>query len=585
MLRGRTVNEACLKLLLVEDNPGDVRLLKECLADTGSVRFSITSAGCMKDAARILHDESFDIILLDLSLPDSHGFDSFISIKMNAPEIPIVLLTGIDDEQLAVRAVQNGAQDYLVKGQVEGSILIRALRYAIERHSMLQELERIRNLEHQMAYYDSLTGLPNRQLFYDRLNQGIYHAERYDTRLALMFLDLDGFKDVNDRHGHNTGDMLLQAVAGRLKDCLRQSDTVARIGGDEFTFVLSNISSVFDVSSVARKIRNVLVSPFHLSGEDVHVSASVGASIYPDDAGDAQSLIKKADMAMYKAKEQGRNIYKLYGDISSTVESERRSVENCLVQALEKNEFMLYYQPQVDIRSGQIKGMEALIRWNHPELGFIPPAEFIPLLEETGRITVVGDWVLRNACRQMKAWVECGYEQMRMAVNLSAVQLRQDDLLDRVRTILDETGLSASYLDFEVTESSAIYDMDFSISVLNDLKRMGSHVSIDDFGTGLSSLKYLKNLPVNKLKIDRSFVSDVDTSADSVAIIKAIIAMAKSMHLEVVAEGVETDLQADFLRSNLCDSGQGFLYSAPVPADIGTMLLHVDSNVMPLAMC
>ncbi|MBD1894571.1 EAL domain-containing protein [Coleofasciculus sp. FACHB-129] len=434
-------------------------------------------------------------------------------------------------------------------------------------------------IRHQ-ASHDLLTGLPNRLLFNDRLSLALASTHlNCGDMLAVVFLDLDGFKTINDTLGHAVGDLLLQCAARRLTDCLRETDIVARWGGDEFTIMLSPITCLDDVTKIAKRILGALNVPFHF--EDVetyhdtslHIKASLGIALAPYDGEDAETLLKNADAAMYRAKQQGRNNYQLYTPALGAKALERLKLENRLYKALEREEFLLHYQPQVDLKTGQIVGMEALIRWQSPELGLIPPYQFIPLAEETGLISPIGEWVLRTACRQNRLWQSLGVPPIRIAVNLSGRQVQQPTLVKVVEQILAETELEPRYLELEITESIAMQDVEWTISVLQKLQELEIHISMDDFGTGYSSLSYLKHFPLNTLKIDRSFIRDLMTNTHDAAIIKAVMALGHGLNLKVIAEGVETVEQLDFLYSVQCDGLQGYLFSPPVPAEAATEIL------------
>ena len=424
-----------------------------------------------------------------------------------------------------------------------------------------------------LAYHDALTGLPNRLLFKDRLTVALSHAQRDSARLAVLFLDLDRFKVINDSLGHNVGDQLLQAVATRIAACVRESDTVARLGGDEFTLLLP-IAHSEDAARVAQKIVEAIRYPFHIEGREFFTTTSIGISIYPEDGTDAETLIKNADTAMYQAKEQGRDNYQLFNAFVNARALQRIALEHGLRRALMNEELEVHYQPIYDFRSGKISGMEALLRWNHPELGRIPPMTFIPIAEATGMMVPIGLWCLRTACAQARTWQEVGFKNLSLAVNLSVTQLQQPDLVDRVREILRETGLPAHQLELEITESSAMASPETIARTLHDLKNLGVRISLDDFGTGHSALSYLKSFPIDTLKIDRSFVRDINDDPDTAAIVMAIIAMAHSLRLKVIAEGVEMTEQASFLRRYACDQMQGYLITPPVPAAEFIDLIH-----------
>lgn len=418
-----------------------------------------------------------------------------------------------------------------------------------------------------LAYHDALTNLPNRLLFKDRLTVALSHAQRDGSRLAVLFLDLDRFKVINDSLGHNIGDQLLQAVAARVQACVRESDTVARLGGDEFTVLLPRLHRSDDAAPIAEKIIEAVRYPFHIEGREFFITTSIGISLFPEDGTDAETLIKNADTAMYQAKEHGRDNSQLFNALVNAKALQRIALEHGLRKALTNSELAIHYQPIFDLRTNRITGMEALLRWNHPQMGPIPPATFIPVAEATGGMGAIGTWALTQACRQAKTWHDAGHRTLSLAVNLSVTQLQQADLVDRVRGILDETGLPPRLLELEITESSAMLSPDTSIRTLYELKKLGLRISLDDFGTGHSSLSYLKRFPIDTLKIDQSFVRDITTDPDTAAIVTAIIAMAHSLRLKVIAEGVEFTEQANFLRRHGCDQLQGFLITPPVPPD------------------
>ncbi|HEV2722593.1 MAG TPA: EAL domain-containing protein, partial [Thermoanaerobaculia bacterium] len=417
-----------------------------------------------------------------------------------------------------------------------------------------------------LAYHDVLTGLPNRLLFKDRLTVALSHAQRNGSRLAVLFLDLDRFKVINDSLGHNIGDQLLQAVAARVQSCVRESDTVARLGGDEFTLLLPHLNRSEDAAPVAQKLLEAVRYPFHIEGREFFITTSIGVSLYPEDGLDAETLIKNADTAMYQAKEQGRDNYQLFNAFINARALQRIALEHGLRRALSNDELAVHYQPIFDFRSGRISGMEALLRWNHPEMGSIPPGMFIPLAEANGVMVPIGTWAMRAACRQARQWHEAGFKNLSLAVNLSVCQLQQPDLVQRVREILEETQIQPRMLELEITESSAMQSPETSVRTLYELKKLGVRISLDDFGTGHSSLSYLKRFPIDTLKIDQSFVRDITTDPDTAAIVSAIIAMARSLRLKVIAEGVEFTEQANFLRRYNCDQMQGYLIKGPVPA-------------------
>ena len=433
--------------------------------------------------------------------------------------------------------------------------------------------KRVEDMIRHQASHDRLTGLPNRMLFDDRLSLALAHTHRYGEMLAVVFLDLDSFKTVNDTLGHAVGDQLLKRVAERLKGCLRDGDVLARWGGDEFTLLLSPISSAEDTTKIARQILDTLNTPLEFKGQELHIKASLGIALAPYDGEDAETLLKNADAAMYRAKQKGRNNYQLYTSAIGTKAQERLALENNLYKALERQEFRLHYQPQIDLQTGEIVGMEALIRWQSSELGFISPAQFIPLAEEMGLINAIGEWVLWTACTQNQEWQSLGLPPIRMAVNLSALQFQQKNLVKIIAQVLETTKLEPYYLELEITESIAMQDINSTISVLRTLRSMGIQIAIDDFGTGYSSLSSLKHFPLDKLKIDQSFVRELVTDSFDAAVITALVALGQGLKLEVIAEGVETQEQLEFLRKAKCDAVQGYFLSRPVPTQEATLCL------------
>ncbi|MBL1177557.1 EAL domain-containing protein [Pantanalinema sp. GBBB05] len=424
------------------------------------------------------------------------------------------------------------------------------------------------------AFHDLLTGLPNRTLFNDRLPLALSHAQRSNTILAVMFLDLDRFKIINDTLGHAIGDQLLQEVAYRLSRCLREGDTVSRWGGDEFTLLLPQINTPEDASKIAQRLIEALKPTFELSGHTLHISSSIGVALYPHDGQDAQTLLKNADAALYRAKDQGRNGYQFYTPAINSKASELLALENSLHDALERQEFIIYYQPQINLTTGEITQMEALVRWQHPDLGFVSPAVFIPLAEENGLIVPIGEWVLRTACAQHRLWQDMGLSSLRIAVNLSARQFHQQRLLETVSQILTEVTLDPACLELEIAETTAMQDVNFTASLLQQLRTMGVHIAVDDFGTGYSALSYLKKFPLNTIKIDQSFIQDLTTDDRDSAIVAAVIALGRGLNLNVVAEGVETQEQLAVLRSLGCEEMQGYLFSQPMPASQATQFLQ-----------
>jgi diguanylate cyclase (GGDEF)-like protein/PAS domain S-box-containing protein len=705
--------KAINRVLLVEDNPGDARLLREMFNEQDSRTTELTIVQSMGDAEKYLAEDTCDIVLLDLGLPDAQGLAAVRRAHAAAPRVPLVVLTGLDDETLATQALQEGAQDYLLKSQIEtyGTTrgLVRALRYAIERKILedalfvekeraqvtlnsigdavactdmsgnltflnfvaekltgwsrqeaegrpMAEIFRIldtanreiianpmdiavrrdrtvhlpansilvrrdgfeipiedsvapihdregqaagavivfrdvsaaRALAVQMTHsaeHDYLTGLPNRMLLNDRISQAIVLAPRHMKHVALLFLDLDGFKHINDSLGHPTGDKLLQSISERLIDCVRASDTVSRQGGDEFVVLLSEVEQSEDPAITARRMLEAVAQPHSIDHHDLHVTASIGVSVYPDDGLDAETLIKNADTAMYQAKENGRQGYQFFKPAMNARAVERQSIEEGLRRALERQEFELHYQPKVNLTTGAITGAEALIRWLHPTRGLVSPMDFIPVAEDCGLILPIGAWVLREACKQAQAWKDVGLPAMTMAVNVSAIEFRDKNFLAGLVATLAETGFDPRFLELELTESVLMKHATSTAIILRTLRERGIRVAVDDFGTGYSSLSYLQKFPIDAVKIDQSFVRQISTAGDDTTIVKAVIGMARGLKLRVIAEGVETAEEAAFLRAYRCEEAQGYFFSRPVPAQQFAILLKngvPKSNVVNL---
>ncbi|OLD63378.1 MAG: hypothetical protein AUI47_09320 [Acidobacteria bacterium 13_1_40CM_2_68_5] len=555
-----------LKVLLVEDSPSDARIVRELLTDAGRRKTSLLCASTLGEAMSRLRERPFDAILLDLSLPDSGGLDGLASLHGRVTGVPIVVLTGLKDEALAARALRQGAQDYVVKGKFDGDSLSRALEHAIERTRGGIYVE-------YLAHHDTLTDLPNRTLLHDRLCLALEHARRNRLTLAVLFIDLDHFKEINDGLGHGTGDQLLQAVGARLSGSVRASDTVARVGGDEFTILLPEIKRTQDLATVSAKILNSFRSPFLIGRREITMTASIGASLYPNDGEDADTLLKSADSAMYRAKEHGRNNFELHSSVVASL-SERQSMNASLQEALRRDQLVLHYQPTVDAVSGQIVTLEALLRWQHPHGKLLRPSRFLPLAEETGLIVDIGAWVLRAACLQGRSWQSAGLPPLRVAINVSHRQLSQGrSLVETVEAALRESGLGPRRLEIEVKEASVMYDESTAIRTLRALHDMGIRISIDDFGTGYASLSRLKCFPFGSVKIDRTFIRDVTFSPDDAAMVAAITAMAHSLRMNVVAEGVLTGEQVSYLLRNQIDQMQGPYFSKARPAEECTELI------------
>jgi len=425
-----------------------------------------------------------------------------------------------------------------------------------------------------LAHHDILTSLPNRTLFVERLQRAVIEADRHERLVGVLYIDLDHFKNINDTLGHEAGDLLIRAAAERLTGCVRAGDTVSRMSGDEFTLVISDMGHVDDATRVAQKILDVFTVPFYVSERELFVSPSIGITLYPFDDRDVEGLLRNADIAMYRAKELGRNNYQFYTAELTTRAHHRLTLAGALHRAVSHNEFQIHYQPIVDLDSGRVTSLEALLRWQHPEWGLTAPMQFIPLAEETGLIIPIGEWVLFEACRQARAWQAEGHAELRVSVNLSARQFQQKRLIAQIADVLQASGLDPDCLELEITESAIMHNTDHTITILQVVAGLGVHLSIDDFGIGYSSLSYLKRFPVDTLKIDRSFIRDIPHDADDAAIASAIIAMAHALDIRVIAEGVETEEQLAFLRTRRCHGVQGLFFSKPVPADDVPALLR-----------
>ncbi len=675
-------------LLLIEDNPADARLVREALTDTRFGPFQIEWVKNLSDGLERLSKGGIEAVLADLFLPDSQGIETLDRLLLAAPRVPILVLSGLDDEDIASQTVQHGAQDYLPKDHLDSYTLSRALRNMIDRKraedALFTEKERaqvtlnsigdavlctdssgnvtymnivaeqmtgwlrreasgrpladvfhiidgvtrqpaqnplemavaqnrivgltencilIRRDGHESAIEDSaapihdrdghgtgavivfhdvsaaramtlqiahaaehdfLTGLPNRMLLNERIGQAIALSSRHMRKSAVLFLDLDGFIHINDSLGHPVGDKLLQSIAKRLVDCVRGSDTVSRQGGDEFVVLLSEVEQSDYAAVTARRMLQAVAEAHSIDLHDLHVTTSIGVSVYPDDGLDAETLIKNADTAMYQAKENGRQGYQFFKPAMNVRAVERQSIEESLRRALERQEFVLHYQPKIDLRTGEIAGAEALIRWTHPTRGPVPPAQFIPVAEDCGLILPIGNWVLREACKQARAWVDAGLPLGTMAVNISAMEFGDENFLEGVFAILKDTGLDPRCLELELTESVLMKRAESTESILKTLRARGVQLAVDDFGTGYSSLSYLRKFPIDALKIDQSFVRQITTSPDETTIVTAVISMGRSLKLRVVAEGVETQEELAFLQAHQCEEAQGHYFSQPV---------------------
>jgi diguanylate cyclase (GGDEF)-like protein/PAS domain S-box-containing protein len=705
-------------ILLVQDHSRHASAVRDALTYSGDGAFRVIWVTRFCDALNHLADknrqaqalEPIGAVLLDLFLPDSAGMETFDRLFQAAPQIPILILTAVQDEDTAKLAVQRGAQEYLLSDRLDAYLLPKAVRSMIERaanmEALFEEKERAQvtldsigdavistdiagsvtylnvvaesltgwskqeavghafnDVFHiidsvtrdparnpmafaiqsnetvgltpncvlirrdgvespiedsaapihdrygqvtgavivfhdvsaaramtlsmsYLAHHDSLTDLPNRALLNDRLTEALSLAHRYQRQLAVLYLDVDRFKHINDSLGHMIGDRLLQSIAQRLLGCVRESDTVSRQGGDEFVILLSEVAHARDATVCADKILDALRAPHEIDQHEVHVTASIGIVTYPDDGLDADALMKHADFAMYHAKENGRDNRQFFKRDMNIRALERQSLENGLRHALQREEFSLHYQPKLNLQTGTIVGVEVLIRWTHPGFGPVSPADFIPIAEESGLIVPIGRWVLAEACHQAQAWQDIGLTPIRIGINISAVELRIGDFVGFMSHLITTTGLDPRYLELELTETFLTQDSSSTSAVLHALKAIGLHLALDDFGTGYSSLNHLKRFPIDTLKIDRSFVHGITTNSDDASIVAAVVSMGRHLHMRVVAEGVETPEQLAFLQHHECPFGQGYYFSRPVAARECTQLLRrgITAAISPIAM-
>lgn len=565
-----------VRLLVIDDNQGDYILTRELLHDVEDTRYEVDWASDGQAALKTMEAQEHDAYLLDHHLGALSGLDLLSEIKSRGMIRPIIMLTGLCDRSLDHHAMNAGACDYLVKGELTSALLERSIRYAIERNRLLTELE-------SAANKDALTGLANRRNFQEFLDGAVARTHRGENRLGLLFIDLDHFKEVNDQLGHDIGDQLLVKVAERLSGCVRRGDLVSRLGGDEFAIILDAIGHPENATRVAQKILHTLAThPISVADEPISVGTSIGVAICPDDASDGAGLIKAADTAMYEAKKAGRNDYRCFQGHMQSQALRRAEIHRALGDALANQEFSLAYQPQVVATSGLIVGMEALLRWSRrgEQIG---PAEFIPIAEDHGLIGPIGDWVLDTACKQYAAWQRRGLlpEGLILAVNVSAQQLDRGGLLESIERILEATGMRPSTLELEITETSTMRDADTAVEELRRINALGVRIALDDFGTGYSSLNHLKQLPIQTLKIDRSFVKDTLSEESSAVLVKGTLALARALGLTTVAEGVETQAQREFLIANRCGIMQGYLFHKPLSPAAFESLLIDESTASP----
>jgi diguanylate cyclase (GGDEF)-like protein len=551
-----------LRVLIIEDSAAYAMLVAEMLAEGLPEGVESTHCTVLAQACDVLLDCPIDVVLLDLSLPDAHQLEALSAVQAAAPDVPVVVLTGAEDPQVGLEAVQSGAQDFIAKRGAEPDLLTRAIRYAVERKRSEVRLA-------EQALRDSLTGLPNRVLLLDRLGVALARARRRPTSVAVLFLDLDRFKTVNDSLGHEAGDRLLVEIAGRLRTSLRPGDTVARFGGDEFLILCEELAGEIEAVRVAERAMHAISAPITVSGHAISIAASVGIAMGSDSATGAHELIRQADAAMYRAKRRRTGI-ELYEAVMHREAMSDLETEHQLRAALGRGELVLHYQPLVSLPgAGKIVSVEALVRWQHPKRGLLAPAEFIGLAEETGLIVPIGTWVIEEACRQLGSWRAAGLvsEDFMIGINLSIRQLGRRDLVETVAGALERSGVPPSAICFEVTESCMAGDPEGAVAALRDLKALGVLLALDDFGTGYSSLSALSTYPLDYVKIDRSFIQRVAEDASASRMFAAVLGVARAAELQAVAEGIEQEHQLHLVRRLGCEFGQGFVFARPLSAE------------------
>jgi diguanylate cyclase (GGDEF)-like protein len=574
--------------LVCDDDPTYLLLMEETLS---SDNFNVLTAANGADALKLYLKHEPHIVLLDVHMPMLSGFEVCAEIRKHprGKDIPILMVTGADDILSIESAYKHGATDFLPK-PIRWPMVAHRVRYMLKGSETLKSLKQSEEKMRRLAYFDSLTGLPNRQSLDESLEKAIQLAAKEQQNLCIMSIDLDNFKRINDTLGHEFGDKLLKKISKKILQCAKDNGCipntlhniieieVSRLGGDEFMILVNNNPNDNSVKVVAESLVNCISELVSIDDYEVALTPSIGIAMYPRDGENLTELKKNADVAMYYAKTMGRNGYRFYAESLNANAMKFLRIEGCMREALNNDEFSLLYQPQVCLKQKKIIGVEALLRWYSPELGNVTPTEFIPVAEDSGMINDLGEWVLRKACVEAKAWMETGIQDFKVSVNLSSIQFKRASLLNMIKRALDDSGLPASLLEVELTEGAIMNDVDQNIIRLNQLRDMGVAIAVDDFGTGYSSLSYLKRFPINTLKIDRSFIITIDSDPDDAAIVEAIIALASKLKLTVIAEGVETSGQLETLNRFHCDVVQGYYFSKPVSAEQITMLMRQPLN-------
>jgi diguanylate cyclase (GGDEF)-like protein len=545
-----------IKILFIDREQGEYLLIAEILSHIRHVEYELVWCDQLDLALNKILAQEFDVALLDYYWGDANARDLLNAARVQACQTPIVVMTDEMETEVDREAIRAGAADYLIKGQIDHLLLERALRYAIERKQTEQHLSRL-------AHYDPLTDVPNRILFRDRLEHAIHLAERDNASFTLMFIDLNGFKQVNDNFGHDAGDAIIRICAERLNACLRRSDSVARMGGDEFTLLLQNIANNTDVAHIAEKVISAVAQPAEINGHEVVVGCSIGIAIYPQAGRDADTLLKHADMAMYKAKQDEGSNYRFFTEMMNQDVRRQLRLESDLRMALKKQQFLLHYIPRIDVATGKVIALEALLRWDKPGVGILNAGEFIATAEETGVITAIGYWVIRQACNDLKLLQEFWDEPLMMAINLSMRQFKDDNLVHEVARIFADNDIQPGDIEFEITETVFADNIELVSLCMRPLSFFGINFLLDSFGAGNSSLLHLQRLPISTVKIDLGFLQELNRSHTDKRLVSAMITLAHNLGKLVVTEGVETKEQKEWLKEMGCDLMQGYYFSAP----------------------